>query len=112
MTTNPDQLLTTLDLKVAPANAAVVVVDVQNDFAAEGGFFARMGADVKTIQRDTIPPLLRLIEGARAAGVLVVFIQAIYDMPYRSAPQRERDLRFKVPVPPCQSGSWGAEFFA
>ena len=114
MTTNANtsDLLTTVDLKAAPGKAALVVVDVQNDFAADKGFFAHIGADVKTIQRNAIPPLLRLIEGARAAGVLVVFIQAIYDEAYRSAPMNERYLRRNVGFWPCLTGTWGAEFFA
>jgi ureidoacrylate peracid hydrolase len=105
-----DALLTTLQQKAAPENAALVVVDVQNDFAAEGGFFHRAGADVPAIQRTVMPRLLRFIDAARKASVLVVFVKAVYDPPYRSDPQRERDLRFKTPVPPCQSGTWGIEF--
>jgi nicotinamidase-related amidase len=41
-------LLSTLEQKVSPAHAALLVVDVQNDFVAGGGFFHRIGADVKT----------------------------------------------------------------
>lgn len=109
MAADNDELLTTLEQKVAPANAALVVVDVQNDFVADGGFFSNIGADMKTIQR-AVPPLLRLIERARKAGVLVVFIQAIYDQEYRSAPMRERDRRRKVDVSRCETGTWGADF--
>lgn len=110
MTNNDDALLTTLEQKAAPANAALVVVDVQNDFVADGGFFAKIGADMKTIQR-AVPPLVRLIEHARKAGVLVVFVQAIYNQEYRSAPMRERDRRRKVDVPRCETGTWGADFY-
>src|SRR5277367_5016648 len=73
-----DDLLTTLAQKAAPGAAALVVVDVQNDFCAPDGYFGKIGADIATIQR-AIPPLQRLIEGARAAGLLIVFVQAIYD---------------------------------
>jgi ureidoacrylate peracid hydrolase len=52
---NVRDLLTTLEQTVARENAAVLVVDVQNDFAAEGGFFHSVGADLKAIKRDTIP---------------------------------------------------------
>ena len=54
--------------KAAPGNAALLVVDVQNDFVADGGFFDRIGADVKTVQK-AIPNLVRLIDKAREAGV-------------------------------------------
>jgi ureidoacrylate peracid hydrolase len=112
MTAAPEQLLTTLEQKVAPEHTALVVVDVQNDFIADGGYFHRVGCDVSVIQKSVIPPLLRLIDNAREAGVLVVFIQAIYDNQFLSAPMRERDLRTNREMPKCQSGTWGADFFA
>jgi len=59
---------------------------------ADGGFFDQVGADVKRF-RERFPPLAQLVDRAREAGVLVVFIQAIYDPQYLSAPMRERDLR-------------------
>jgi ureidoacrylate peracid hydrolase len=104
-----DELLSTLAQKVSPAHAALLVIDVQNDFVANGGFFDRIGADVKTIQR-VIAPLARFVDCAREAGVLVVFIQAIYDAQYLSAPMRERDLRVGRRMPRCLTGSWGADF--
>ena len=104
-----DELLSTLAQKVSPAHAALLVIDVQNDFVANGGFFDRVGADVKAIQR-VIAPLARFVDCAREAGVLVVFIQAIYDAQYLSAPMRERDLRVGRRMPRCLTGSWGANF--
>jgi len=108
--TDDQALLTTLAAKAAPGTAALLVIDVQNDFAADDGFFGRIGADVASIQANVIPPLARLIERARAAGVLVVFIQAIYDPADLSAPMRERNLRRGVEMPRCLTGSWGAAF--
>ena len=109
--TNLDALLSTLEQKAAPAHAALVVVDVQNDFVADGGFFDRIGADVTSVQK-SIPNLVRLIEKARAAGVFVVFVQAIYDPEFVSAPMRERNQRRAVELPRCLTGSWGADFYA
>jgi len=40
------RILTTLDEKVAPAHAAVVVIDCQDEFIAEGGFWDQLGQDV------------------------------------------------------------------
>jgi hypothetical protein len=34
-----DELLSTLEQKVSPAYAALLVIDVQNDFVANRGFF-------------------------------------------------------------------------
>jgi ureidoacrylate peracid hydrolase len=103
------ELLSTLEPKVSPAHAALLVIDVQNDFVADGGFFDQIGADVKSIQK-VIPALAQLVDRAREAGVLVVFIKAIYDRQYLSAPMRERDLRVGRRMPRCLTGSWGADF--
>jgi ureidoacrylate peracid hydrolase len=105
-----DDLLIRLDQKAAPGHAALVVVDVQNDFVADQGFFGKIGADVKAIQQRCIPNLKRLVDGARGAGVPVVFIQAIYDPKDVSAPMRERNRRRTVEMPRCLTGSWGADF--
>ena len=103
-------LLSTLEQKAAPANAALLVIDVQNDFVADGGFFDRIGADVKTVQK-SMPNLERLVGKAREAGVPVIFVQAIYDPEYLSAPMRERNQRRSVELPRCLTGSWGADFY-
>ena len=105
-----DGLLTTLAQKGEPGRAALLVIDVQNDFAADGGFFDQIGADVRSMQATVIPSLARLLDSARAAGVLVVFVQAIYDAEYLSAPMRERNKRRQVEMPRCLTGSWGADF--
>ncbi|MET0629830.1 MAG: isochorismatase family cysteine hydrolase [Xanthobacteraceae bacterium] len=105
-----DGLLTTLAQKADPGCAALLVIDVQNDFAADGGFFDRIGADVRSIQATVIPALIRLVDCARAAGTLVVFVQAIYDPKDLSAPMRERNRRRQVEMPRCLTGSWGADF--
>ncbi|MEO8202299.1 MAG: isochorismatase family cysteine hydrolase [Betaproteobacteria bacterium] len=105
-----DNLLRTLAQKASPAHAALLVIDVQNDFVADGGFFDQIGADVKTAQQ-SVPNTLRLIEKARAAGVPVIFVQAIYDPEFVSAPMRERNQRRAVQIPRCLTGSWGADFY-
>jgi ureidoacrylate peracid hydrolase len=105
------ELLMTLDQKVDSAHCALVVIDVQNDFAATGGFFDKVGADLAPIQTERVPALLRLIAEARKAGVLMIFVQAIYDPEYLSGPMRERNARLGMELPRCLTGSWGADFF-
>lgn len=104
------ELLPTLEAKVNPRHAALVVVDVQNDFCAPGGFWDRMGEDLSMVQK-MVPCLLNLIDEARKAGVLVVFVQAIYDDQYISMPMRERRTRLQRDLPLCISGTWGSEFY-
>jgi ureidoacrylate peracid hydrolase len=68
------QVFTELSELVDPAHAALVVVDMQRDFCIPGGAFDRLGVDI-SMYPDMIPRLAHLIEGARAAGVTVVYIQ-------------------------------------
>lgn len=110
METHGEELLLTLEQKADPAHAALLVVDVQNDFCAEGGFFHRAGYDLTTIQR-AVPPLARLLEHARRSGVFVAFVQAIYDPEVLSAPMRERNRRRNLEMPRCLTGTWGADFY-
>jgi len=110
MQTHDGELLTTLDQKVAPSSAALIVVDVQNDFLAPGGYFDRVGYDLSHA-RGAVPSLKRLLPKAREVGVPVIFIQAIYDPAVLSPAMRERNRRRKLDVPRCLTGTWGADFY-
>ncbi len=97
--------------KVDPKTAALIVVDVQNDFCASGGFFDNLGEDLSHIQA-TVPEINAVINEARKAGVTVIFIQAVYDLEFISpvmAEQRER--RGRGEVSPCHTGTSGVDFF-
>jgi ureidoacrylate peracid hydrolase len=111
MQNDASELLLTLTQKVDPSHCVLLVIDVQNDFAADGGFFDQVGGDLGVIQKERVPALLGLIAEARRAGVRVIFVQAIYDPEYLSAPMRERNARLKMEQPRCLSSSWGAEFY-
>ena len=53
---------TTIDL----ARTAVVVVDMQNDFGAEGGMFHRAGVDISSIRQAIVPTALaHCLDGRR-----------------------------------------------
>ena len=101
--------LRTLGEKVAPGNAALVVVDVQQDFCAEEGVFGQAGYDLSMV-REMVPHLRRLISAAREAGVPVIFVQAIYDLVYLPPVWYERNARIGFEASRCLSGTWGAEF--
>ena len=61
-------------LQVSTDRTAVVVVDMQNDFASPGGMFHRAGIDVRGIQA-IVAPTARLLDAVRAAGMLVVYLK-------------------------------------
>lgn len=111
MSDQSSALLRTLAEKADPRHAALLVIDVQNDFVATGGFFDQVGGDVRVIQQRCVPNLLRLIDAARRAGVKVIFVKAIYDPEVQSDAMRERNSRLGMELPRCLSGSWGAEFY-
>ncbi len=65
------------DFMLDPAHAAVIVVDMQNDFGHPQGMFGRAGIDLSGI-RATIEPTRRVLDAARAAGMPVVFLQMAF----------------------------------
>jgi ureidoacrylate peracid hydrolase len=96
--------------RVDPATTRFLVVDVQNDFCAEGGWFDKHGNDL-TLIHEAVDRLLGFIDVARAVGMPPIFIRAIYDEIYLSPPMLERHARTGLGIDHCQSGTWGAEFF-
>jgi ureidoacrylate peracid hydrolase len=95
---------------VHPDTTRLLVVDVQNDFLADGGWFDRSGQNLQ-LMRAAVDRLLELLPLARRAGVRPIFIQAIYDEKWLSPPMRERHQLVGFDTRHCQSGTWGAEFY-
>ena len=60
-------------VRIEAGRAAVLVVDMQNDFGARGGMFDRAGIDIAPIQ-SAVEPTARVLEAARAAGLPVVYL--------------------------------------
>jgi ureidoacrylate peracid hydrolase len=91
----------TVDAKPGPlamdiAHAAVLVVDMQNDFGADGGLFARAGIDISAI-RAAVAPTARVLAAARSAGIPVVYLKMgfrpdLSDLGAPDAPNRLRHL--------------------
>ncbi len=55
------------------ARAAMIVVDMQNDFCAEGGWLDHLGADFSP-NRAPIKPLSKLIPALRRAGMPIIWL--------------------------------------
>jgi ureidoacrylate peracid hydrolase len=64
-------------LGIDPRPSAVIVVDMQNDFGAEGGMFARAGIDISGIQA-AVSPTARVLAAARPAGLQVVYLKMAF----------------------------------
>jgi ureidoacrylate peracid hydrolase len=110
-------VLDTLAKKVDPGHAALIVVDVQNDFCAPEGMMDREGNDLTAV-RAMVPRLHRLVDAAREAGVFVVFIQSIYGLAgnellseswLEQAARRRKGSYTEYAV--CADGSWNFDFY-
>ena len=53
---------------------AVLVIDMQNDFGAEGGMFHRAGIDISMIRR-AVGPTARVLVAARQHGIPVIYLK-------------------------------------
>ena len=61
-------------VSLATNHTAVVVVDMQNDFASRGGMFDRAGIDIAGIEA-IVAPTRRVLAAARAAGMHIVYLK-------------------------------------
>lgn len=66
----------TLGQMLAPARAALVVVDVQTDFAAPFGLIGRVGGDLSAIE-PAIDRIEAMIAAGRAAGATIAFMRVV-----------------------------------
>ncbi len=62
---------------IDPAQSAVIVVDMQNDFGSPGGMFALAGIDIASI-RNVIAPTARVLAAARQAGIAIVYLKMAF----------------------------------
>jgi len=59
------------------ASAAVIVVDMQNDFGSEGGMFHRAGIDISMIQR-AVEPTRKVLAAARRNGLAIIYLKMAF----------------------------------
>ncbi len=93
-------LLRTLEEKVSPSRAALVIVDVQNDFCHQDGFLGKLGAPMGLIHA-MVPRLKRLVDAARERGVPVIHVISHHDEEYASPVVTEQKLRHGLPMCRC-----------
>lgn len=91
-----------------PARTALLVVDLQNDFCAEGGYIENVVGRSTAACRAILPAVDELIDAARAAKIPVIWAVADYTHDRIPLGQRAR-LKNSTDVC-CAPGSWGADF--
>jgi len=69
---------------------ALIVIDMQRDFAEPGGFGASLGNDVSRVQA-IVPTVKKLIEGFRAAGLPVIHTMECHRPDLSDLPPAKRD---------------------
>lgn len=111
------RMLSNLESKVAPSHTALIVVDMQNDFCADGGAMAKEGFDLTMVQA-MAPRLASFISESRKVGLTIIYIQNIYnteDNRYLSDVWLEQAKRKRkgsyIQHPVCERDSWGADFY-
>jgi len=101
------------------ARAAVIVVDLQNDFTHPDGHLARRkGVDVTPV-RHRFPAAARLVAGARRGGVPVIWLSVVHDLEAEPANYLAAQLRGQRDAQaitaddvPAHRGTWGSAWDA
>ena len=95
---------------IAPARTALLLIDMQVDFAAPEGALGRDGLDM-TASLAAVAEALALAGAARAAGVPCVFVRLITREKDETPFLREWNSRRGMDGPPlCREGTPGADF--
>lgn len=94
--------------RVDVREAALIVVDVQNDFCHSEGVLAKRGADIALIQ-EMASNLVSLIGEARTFSLPIIYIRNHHDHWTDSPSWKKRQQGKGLAI--CRTGSWGAEFY-
>jgi ureidoacrylate peracid hydrolase len=96
-----------LEERLDPRTAALLVVDIQNDFCAEGGYLQRERAYDVSFADGLVKKIDAVVTAARQAGMAIVWIRSIYDFKYLSA----SEIAKRGQEGCCLEGTWGVDFF-
>jgi len=111
----------TLEQKIDPRHAALVIIDMQNDMCSPQGSFARMGFDVSPLAA-VAPLIVHMADLARESGVLTIYtrvsdrdLRAVSDAYYEAnlafyERQVGREVKKAGDVEWTET-TWGEEFF-
>jgi ureidoacrylate peracid hydrolase len=104
-------VLTTLERIAAPDHTALLVVDMQNDFCAPGGYIERVMKKDASACRDVVQPINELLVLARAAQIPVLWLRANYAHESLPESMHAKLVRLGITDVCCASGTWGADWF-
>jgi len=99
------QAMATLKEQLQPQHTALLVIDMQNDFCAQGGYMQRERNYDVSFADEVAGNIEVLVGDAREAGAHVVWVHSHYDFKYLSASHKAKRQREGC----CLEGSWGAQ---
>jgi ureidoacrylate peracid hydrolase len=84
-------------ISIDTGKTALIVCDMQNDFAAEGGMFHRAGVDISVIQR-AVAPTVRIVAAARKESIPLVYLKMGFrpDLTDAGAPDSPNRIRHQI----------------
>jgi len=100
-------MLRTLAERLQPAHTALVVVDMQNDFCAPGGYIDRVMQKDVSAGAQIVPRVNALVEQARRAGVPVVWLRADYSHDRIPDSMAVKLAARGISAECCKPGTWG-----
>lgn len=100
-------ILPTLEEQARPDRAALLVIDMQNDFCSHGGFLHRERGYNVDFAQTLADSITAAVGWARAVDMPVVWVRSIYDFKYLTGPHIVKRRTEGC----CMEGSWGADFF-
>ena len=103
-----DAVLSSVDEVIHPDHSALIVVDVQNDFAHSDGILAKkLGQDMTHVQA-AFPHINDAIRAARSVGVQVIYLQEVISK--STLLPNFVSLFGGFDDVAVREGTWGAEF--
>ena len=103
-------MLATLKERLDARHSALLVIDMQNDFCAEGGYVEKVIGRNAQACRAIAGDVAGLVADARAAKVPVVWVVADYSVDKVTPSMRIKAMERGSDAVCCAPGSWGAAF--
>jgi ureidoacrylate peracid hydrolase len=94
------------------ARTALLVVDMQNAFAHQGGYFDLVGLDITPIRR-IIEPCRKIINAAQATGISIIYLQmgCSPDLSDKGPPDSPSSIKSRVLSMMKEHPEWKDKFY-